>query len=101
VFSAGLHAARSGDRYTRATVVAQSQLAGLSAERGLQEGVISGTTNDAYHWKATLSPYTDDQLPETGLLLRPLVVAVEVTWEEGGAPRTVSVSSILLGGPQR
>jgi general secretion pathway protein I len=96
VFSAGLHAARSGDRYTRATVIAQSQLAALGVEHALQEGNVSGTTDDDYHWQVTVSAYRDDDLPDTALVLRPLAVDVEVFWEEGGAPRTLTLSSIVL-----
>ena len=97
VFSAGLRAAHSGDRYTRATVIAQSQLAALGIERALQVGVTSGTAGDEYHWRVTVRAYNDDQLPETGLVLQPLAIDVEVFWEEGGAPRTVTLTSMLLG----
>ena len=45
VFSGGLHAARAGDRYTRATVIAQSTLAALGAEQPIQEGVTSGSAD--------------------------------------------------------
>ena len=97
VFNGGLHAARSGDRYTRATVVAQSRLAAFGVEQPLEEGVFSGTTEDAYHWRVTVAAYLDDQLPVTDPVLQPLSVAVEVYWEEGGSPHSVSLTSILLG----
>lgn len=97
VFSAGLHAARSGDRYTRATVIAQSQLAAMGVEHALLEGITSGTTDDDYHWRVTVRAYDDDQLSETDLTLQPLAVDVEVFWEEGGAPRTLTLTSMLLG----
>ena len=97
VFSAGLHAARSGDRYTRATVIAQSQFAALGVEHALQEGITSGATDDKYNWRVTVRVYDDDQLPETGLVMQPLAIDVEVFWEEGGAPRTLTLTSMLLG----
>jgi general secretion pathway protein I len=97
VFSAGLRAARSGDRYTRATVIAQSQLAAIGVEHALLEGITSGTTDDDYHWRVTVRAYDDDQLSETDLTLQPLAVDVEVFWEEGGAPRTLTLTSMLLG----
>ncbi len=96
VFSAGLHAARSGDRYTRATVIAQSQFAALGVEHALQEGITSGATDDKYNWRVTVRVYDDDQLPETGLVMQPLAIDVEVFWEEGGAPRTLTLTSMLL-----
>jgi len=96
VFSGGLRAASAGERYTRATVIAQSRLAALGAEQPLREGVFSGTTDDAYGWRVTVSPYLDDQLPETDRVLLPLTVSVEVFWEDGGTPRTLSLTSIKL-----
>ena len=97
VFSGGLRAAHSGDRYTRATVIAQSRLAALGIEQPVQEGVSSGTAEGAYHWRVTVSPYLDDQLSLTDRVPQPLSVNVEVFWEEGGGVRTVSLTSILLG----
>ncbi len=97
VFSGGLRAARSGDQYTRATVIAQSRLASLGVEQPLREGVSSGTDDDPYHWRVTVSPYLDDQILVVDHVLQPLTVHVEVFWEEGGSARSVSLTSILLG----
>jgi len=100
VFSGGLHAARAGDRFTRATLIAQSRLAAVGLEQPLQEGVSSGSTDDAFHWRITVGEYFDDQLPAIDPIFRPLTVAVEVYWEEGDSPRSVSLTSMLLGPKQ-
>ena len=97
VFSAGLNAARAGDRFTRAAVIAQSRLAAVGMVEPLQEGVSSGSTDDAYHWRVTVGEYLDDQLPLIDAVLQPLTVVVEVYWEEGGNARSVSLTSMLLG----
>lgn len=97
VFSGGMHAARTGDRHTRAAIIAQSRLAAVGVEYPLDEGVASGTVDDDYHWRVTIGPYVDDQLPVSDSLPRPLSVNVEVFWEEGGAPRSVSLTSLYLG----
>jgi general secretion pathway protein I len=96
VFSGGLQAARSGDQYTRATVIAQSRLAALGVEQPLREGVSSGNVESPYHWRITVSPYHDDQMPAADHLLQPLAVHVEVFWEEGDSAHSVSLRSILL-----
>ena len=101
VFSSGLHAARAGDRVTRATVIAQSRLAAVGLEQPLLEGVSSGSTDDAYHWRVTVGEYLDDQLPVIDPILQPLTVAVEVYWEEGDDARSVSLTSMLLAPRQR
>ncbi len=100
VFSAGLYAARTGERYTRATVIAQSRLAALGVEQPLREGVFSGTTGDDYGWRVTVSPYTDEQLPETDGALLPLTVKVDVFWEDSGNARSISLTSMLLAPAQ-
>ena len=100
VFSGGLRAARTGERYTRATVIAQSQLAALGVEQPLQEGVSSGIADDVYHWRITVSPYLDDQLPVADGVLQPLTVNVEVFWEEGGISRVLTLTSMLLAPAQ-
>ena len=98
IFSDGLHAARAGERSTRAVVMAQSRLATLGVEQPLRFGVSSGAMRDGYHWRVTVSPYLDDQLPAPRGMLTPLAVTVEVFWEEDGQPQTVSLTSMLLGG---
>ena len=100
VFSGGLRAARSGDQYTRATVIAQSRLAALGVEQPLREGVSSGNDDSPYHWRITVSPYLDDQMLVVDRVLQPLTVHVEVFWEEGGSAHSVSLMSILLGPAQ-
>ena len=100
VFSAGLNAARAGDRFTRAAVIAQSRLAAVGMVESLQEGVSSGSTDDAYHWRVMVGEYLDDQLPLIDAVLQPLTVVVEVYWEEGDNARSVSLTSMLLGSRQ-
>jgi len=97
VFSGGLHAARSGDRYTRATVIAQSALSALSVEYPPQEGVSSGTTDDGFDWRVSVGPYSDDLLSVAESPLQPYLVNVQVFWEEGGDAHSVSLESMLLG----
>jgi general secretion pathway protein I len=97
VFSAGLHAARSSERDTRAAVIAQSRMAALGVEQPLRVGVISGTTDDAYHWRITVRPYVDNHLPVTTGVLKPLNVSVDVFWEDDDAARSVSLTTMMLG----
>ncbi len=97
IFSDGLHAARAGERTTRAVVIAQSRLATLGVEQPLRIGAASGALDNGYHWRITVKPYLDDQLPAPRGILKPLAVTVEVFWEEFGQPQTVTLTSMLLG----
>ena len=96
VFSGGMHAARSGDRHTRATIIAQSRMAAVGTEQPLAEGVDNGRVED-YDWRVTIGPYSDDQLSPSSALPQAFSVNVEVFWEEGGAPQSVSLTSMRLG----
>lgn len=96
VFSGGLRAARAGDSYTRATVIAQSRLAALGVEYPLQEGTTSGSVDDTFHWRVIVRPYVDDQLPAGRGVPQPLSVDVEIFWEEGGGARSLSLTSMRL-----
>lgn len=101
VFSGGLRAARAGDSYTRATVIAQSRLAALGVEFPLEEGTSSGNVDDTFHWRVIVRPYVDAELPASPDLPRPFSVDVEIFWEEGGGARSLSVSSMRLAGRSR
>lgn len=96
VFSSGLHAARAGDSYTRATIIAQSRLAALGVEQPFQEGTSSGSVDDTYHWRVVVRPYVDDQMPVGRGVPQPFSVDVEIFWEEGAGARSLSLSSLLL-----
>lgn len=96
VFSAGMGAARHGDRYTRAVEIARSRLAMTGAEDAPYPGASDGYSDDGFHWRTTVSEYRDDALVDEELPVTPLTVEVEVTWEEGSALRSVTLTSMLL-----
>lgn len=96
LFGSGLETVQTGEHYARATVIAQSRLAAAGSESPLEEGVTSGTAEDFFHWRMTVSPYSDAFAPAAQHMVKPLSVQVDVFWEEGGRPRTVSLTSILL-----
>lgn len=96
-FSSGLRAAETGDRYTRAVVIAQSMLATYGADDLLIEGVTDGMVDDEFRWRVTISPYVDSQMQGGLPTLTPLLVDVAVYWEQSGTQRTISVKSMMLG----
>ena len=96
LFENGLDTVRIGERYTRATVIAQSQLAVAGIEQPLEEGVTSGMADEGFHWRMTVTGYSDEQMSAAQHLVRPLTVQVEVSWEEDGEPRMVSLTTIRL-----
>ena len=96
LFGDGLESVRAGERYTRATVIAQSRLAAAGFERPLEKGVTSGTAGEIFHWRMTISEYGDADTPAQPRVVEPLSVRVEVFWEEGGESHLVSLTSLRL-----
>lgn len=97
VFGGGMRAARAGESYTRAVVVAQSKLAELAADGALEVGEYEGEVDGGFRWHAAISEYTDAALPAEELPMRPLALRVEVSWSEGDRTRRVRLATLVLG----
>lgn len=100
VFSSGLRAARLGEQYTHAVVLAQSKMASLEVEEdGLALGERAGSFDANYAWRSEVTPYPTDaypQLEELGVPVYPVTATVEVSWQAGGRPRSVSLKTLRL-----
>ncbi len=66
VFQQGLAVLRSGDRHTRAVLLAQSILDRELALGGAQDGATQGSASheagQGYRWQVTRTPFIDEQL---------------------------------------
>lgn len=108
VFSGGLQAAHHGENYTRAVLLAESKLAQIvHAPAGFEAGETSGTTQRddgrvQFSWQSNLQPYVGDEHGgvEEGLTVEPWVASVDVSWEDGGRSRTVTLTSMTLKVPK-
>ncbi|MDX1434392.1 MAG: type II secretion system protein [Gammaproteobacteria bacterium] len=98
VFHTGVRAARDGEQYSRAVVVAESRLAALAGEDVLLEGVTSGVDETGLHWRTTVSRFYDTELEVTDLPVMPFRVLVEVLWDDGGATRSIALETVMLAG---
>jgi general secretion pathway protein I len=64
LFSGALGNAALSDEYSRATLYAESRLAGLGVETPLREGVQQGTSEDGYYaWTVKMELYTPPGTP--------------------------------------
>jgi general secretion pathway protein I len=104
VFSSGLRDAQLADEYARATMIAQSKLAGFTAAEALAEGAAAGR-DDPFDWTLTAVPYDDRQeSPEAqaqgqfDLRVRLLRVESKVVWRAAdGRERNVRLVTLVLG----
>ncbi|MFZ0255352.1 MAG: type II secretion system protein [Gammaproteobacteria bacterium] len=100
VFSSGLRAARLGEQYTHAVLLAQSKMASLEVEEdGLKLGERAGSFDDNYEWRSEVTAYPTDVYPrleELGIPVYPVTATVEVSWQTGRRQRSVSLRTLRL-----
>lgn len=105
VFSGGLRDAQLADEYARASQVAQSRLAAVTAGERIEEGSASGS-QDGLAWNLVVTAY--DELgesaearrgPEFNLRVRLLKAESAVTWQAAdGRERQVRLATLVLVG---
>jgi general secretion pathway protein I len=101
VFSGALGNVAASDEYSRATLFAESQLAGLGIETPLREGTQQGTSDDGnYVWTTKIEPYTPPGItPEmdsttAAMPARLWRLSVTVRWPGApGSERLVALST--------
>ena len=103
IFSGATRNADLTRNQTRATALAQSLIAGTSAESTLAAGENRGTTDDGFRWHIEVAPFDDSSSAE-GAASTPTAVAsldlwriaVQVAWEGGAGLNERSVSLATL-----
>ena len=105
IFSGGLREAQVADEYARASQVAQSKLAGVTAVEKITESATEGV-EDGFAWKLVVSPYDEreegaeaDRARDYGLRVRLVKVESTVAWRASdGRDRDVRLATLLLVG---
>jgi general secretion pathway protein I len=104
VFSGALGNVAVSDEYSRATLYAESRLAGLSVEAPLREGAQQGTSDDGFYaWTATIAPYTppgitpDMDSAAATMAIRLWRLAVTVRWPGvAGSERSIALATLKV-----
>jgi general secretion pathway protein I len=97
VFSGGLRNLALSGQYTRAAMLAESQLAGVGVDEPLEVGEEQGEWPDDYRWRRRVEIYRPwgGRDPEpTGVPA--FVVTLEVAWDELGRERRVAFTTLRL-----
>jgi general secretion pathway protein I len=97
IFSGGLaNVAVAGD-YSRALVLAQSQLARAGVSEPLAPGDLGGTWEQQFHWRQVVRPYMPwDTDSNASLTVSAYLVSVIVEWERGGRDGRIQLESVRL-----
>lgn len=105
IFSQGMSRVSESDYYARAVMLAESKLAELGAGIPLEEGEVSGESEDALRWRVRLAAYDPDKaIPARAggavqpvMPVRLLQIEVEVRWAESQtAPRSIRLKTLKL-----
>ena len=115
IFSQGMSQVSESDSYARAVMLAESKLAQLGAGIPLEDGELSGESEDALRWRVRLAGYETDkaqaakeaadkaQAAKEGtqapapLAVRLLQVEVEVSWgADQPEPRSIRLATLKL-----
>lgn len=101
IFSTGLQRAGDLEDYSRALVIAQSQLAQSSIGDSFEEGQISGETDDRrFRWSVAITPFDDGTDPAKRVLATfyPVRIAVRVVWQSASTQtRHLDLSTLVVG----
>ena len=97
-FGTGATNAALSERYTIATLLAESQLAATGVETPLVFGASEGKLTDGYRWRQTVSPIGNSTAePSKRQTAQLYEVVLEVLWDESGKTRSVSLRTHRIG----
>lgn len=99
IFSGGLRNISVSDDYTRAVLIARTQLNSASALAPLSTGSSDGISDEKFRWTRTVENY--EYSAATNTPLNAYTVTVEVEWANAKSERRVQLSSLVLGEEKR
>jgi general secretion pathway protein I len=101
VVGAGLKAAQRGDEYSRALLVARTQLARVGIDTSPDLGRSSGTVDEVFRWVADVTPYLPgaEELDFTEAVVDAVEVRLEVSWGNASEERGVVLNTVRLKVP--
>jgi general secretion pathway protein I len=101
IFSTGMQRAGDLEDYSRALVVAQSQIAQASVGENFDEGQSAGQSEDGrFRWAMSVAAFDDGTDPAKQILasFRPIRIAVRVAWQSGaGSERQLDLATLVVG----
>jgi general secretion pathway protein I len=105
LFSGALGNASLADEYSRATLYAESRLAGIGVETPLRQGTLQGTSDDGYYaWTVKVEPFSppgttpDMETAVAAMAVRLWRLAVTVRWPGApGSERSIALATQRVG----
>lgn len=97
LYAGSLRNTRLAAEYSRASILAETQLARLGVELPITVGVMAGSFDDRYRWQTTSEPVdwlqstTKDLIP-----VQPYKITIEVRWGQAGSEHAISLTTVRL-----
>lgn len=95
-FSSGLQVRGRSDALTEATLIAESQLETIAANRAFNSEASSDRRQGRYHVRTSVQRYTVGSV-DPGIAVQPYEIRVTVSWPEGAQTRSVALRLLRLG----
>jgi len=99
IFSGGLRNISVSDDYTRAVLIAKTQLHSAAALVPLATGSSAGIAGEKFKWTRTVENYPYSA--NSNLPLNAYTVTVDVEWPHAKSERHVQLISLVLGAAKR
>lgn len=97
VFSSNVRLATVSEEYSKAVLLAESQLAEATAGK-IEEGQNRGSLNEQFQWTVNISSYEPgfDDVEIDSLSVTPYQIEVKVEWGGDERPRAVTLTTLRL-----
>lgn len=97
IFSGGLGNVAVAEDYSRALLLAQSQLAAAGVSEPLSPGELGGTWENRFHWRQSVTPYVPwEPGSNASLPVAAYLVSVIVEWDRSGRSGRIQLESVRL-----
>ena len=98
IFGGGVKMAAVSEDYSRAVMLAESNLSAVGIEDTLEEGVVEGESEEKYHWTLSITPYQteDEEIDLDTIPVKPYLIESRVEWGSDERIRSVVLNTLRL-----
>lgn len=98
IFGGGVKMAAVSEDYSRAVMLAESNLSAVGIEEPLEEGVVEGDSEEKYYWTLSITPYQaeDEEIDFDRIPVKPYLIESRVEWGRDDRIRSVVLNTLRL-----
>ncbi|MEE9395456.1 MAG: prepilin-type N-terminal cleavage/methylation domain-containing protein [Methylococcales bacterium] len=98
IFGGGVKMAVISEDYSRAVMLAESNLSAVGIEEALEESVVEGDSEEKYHWTLSITQYQteDEEIDLDKMSVKPYLIESRVEWGQEDRIRSVVLNTLRL-----